>query len=64
MNMNNPLSLESVLYLEPNLNSAITTCGNLHQTLPSWVRGCRFYILSWIQIGKNPAVNITDKELH
>jgi hypothetical protein len=43
-------------YLEPHLNPAITYG---MQMLPSWVRGWRFYILSWIQIRKKP-----DSEYH
>jgi hypothetical protein len=54
MNLKNPFVSEKVCwYLEPNLNLAITTYDNL-QTFPSWVRGSRFYILSWIQIRKKP----------
>jgi hypothetical protein len=50
-----------VLYLEPNLNSAITTYGNL-QTLPGYaVVGFTFY--PGYKSEKNPAVNITHKDL-
>jgi hypothetical protein len=52
-----------VLYLEPNLNPAVTTYGNL-QTLPSWVYAFEsFTFYPRYKSEKNQQVNITHNDL-
>jgi hypothetical protein len=51
-----------MMYLEPNLNPAITTYGNLRRFPPGYVVvGFTFY--PGYKSENNPAVNITHKDL-